>query len=308
MFLISMILMLAGGFCQAFQSPTNAALAEHTGSLRASVISFGSAAILLALAVLLCGSGDLTLIREASWWQLFGGLYGAYMVLILTIASPVLGIALTLTFNMLGQIIMGILIDLTGMFHVDRVPPSLSLTIGCLLVMAGIFCVYIGRRQQAGSSRSGSSRSFLLGFLTLIGGMASAIQAPTNTALAEHIGRMEASFVSFTVGLILLLICALILGRRTVPAAGPGTDPGIRPWMLTGGAYGAANVVFTIIATPVLGVALVMSISMLGQLTCALLIDSFGLMRAKKIPMNHLRLAGIVLIAAGIVMVTIGRT
>lgn len=304
MILFSVILSACTGFCIAFQGPTNAALSKRIGNFQASTISFGGGTLLLLLASLLVGDGSAAEALHVPPWQLLGGLYGGYAVLIITFASPVLGMALTLTITMLGQIVTGMLIDTFGWFLMDKSPVSPLRMAGCLLVAAGILLVYLGKRHQGDKSERLSSKALLLGILTFFAGVAGAVQAPTNTALSVVTGKFEASFVSFLGGFLLLLVVTLVKGRGCFGEV-RGRD--IRPWMTIGGAYGAFVVFCNTVATPYIGVALVLASAMLGQLVSAMAIDNRGLMQAPKIKTNRERLAGVAVIAAGVVLVTMAR-
>jgi len=57
----------------------------------------------------------------------------------------------------------------------------------------------------------------------------------------------------------------------------------------------------------VLGVGLTMATIMLGQMTSGVIIDTLGLLQSKRMPLEKLRVAGIALIALGIIVVCIGR-
>jgi len=120
--------------------------------------------------------------------------------------------------------------------------------------------------------------------------------------------------------LLILLLRRCSTDRRSKAAAqgtlsqtdagsnrGSNLSRGIRPWMLTGGIYGASVVLFTIISTPYLGVALVLGISMIGQLAGGLAVDTLGLLHAKKIPLVPRRLLGILLVTAGVILIALGR-
>ena len=56
-----------------------------------------------------------------------------------------------------------------------------------------------------------------------------------------------------------------------------------------------------------LGVGLTMATIMLGQMTSGVIIDTLGLLQSKRMPLEKLRVAGIALIALGIIVVCIGR-
>ena len=303
MIIFSVLLSVICGVCMAFQSPTNATLSGYIGNFAASTVSFGGGVLLLIIATLTVGDGNILMATHAEPWQLISGLYGAYGVLIITFAAPVLGIALTLTITMLGQIVMGTMVDTFGWFAVEPSPLSALRIVGAAFVAAGIVLVYVGKKKQA-SGGNRTSNWLILSLLTFIAGVAGAAQAPTNTSLSLYTGKVEASLISFLGGFIVLLIVTLIKGRGRFPAI-PRAD--IKPWMVIGGAYGAFVVFAMTVATPYIGVALVMASSMLGQLTSAIVIDSKGLLRANKIGMNRERYLGVAAIGAGVILVTMAR-
>lgn len=134
--------------------------------------------------------------------------------------------------------------------------------------------------------------------LAIAAGVCTALQTSINTALSRAVGSLESSLVSFVAGTILLLVIVLIFGRgqmsliTTVPK-----------WQLIGGFLGAFLVFTTIIATPKLGVVLVVTGIMLGQLVMSMIIDNFGLLQTPAVPLNPWRIVGIILIAIGVLCV-----
>lgn len=138
--------------------------------------------------------------------------------------------------------------------------------------------------------------------LSLSTGFGMGFQAPTNAALSKCVGNAQATLMNFAVGLFTLAVLTAILGSGNV--MGFVQQP---VWQWAGGLYGAFGVLFTAIVTPVLGVGLTMAASMLGQMTSGVLIDARGLLQAKRIPLEKLRIAGIALIALGVIVVCIGR-
>ena len=303
MSLFYLVLAVVSGLCSAFQSPTNATLSRYAGKLQATCISFGGGSILLALLIAFFGTGDLSGLGNAAWWQLLGGVYGVSIVLTITLAIPRLGAALTSTILMMGQISMGAVIDTFGLFQMPSVPLAPGRVIGCLLVFAGIILVYQGKKtQESGTVRGG--QTILVALCAFLAGIAGAVQSPTNTALALHIGKLEASFMSFMTGFGFIFIITLIVTRGRLLAGG---QKGIAWWMTTGGAYGAAVVLINIVSIPHLGAAVLMIATMLGQLGGGMLVDSFGLLRTAKTRMNVWRSAGMVVIAAGIFFVAVTK-
>lgn len=285
------------------QSPTNTELSRHVGNLQATTISFGGGMIILFVAVLLAGNGDLTAIGDASLWQVIGGLYGTFMVFVITVAVPVLGIALITTFIMLGQMFIGMLIDGFGLFLVPQSEISTARILGCIIVVIGIFFVLMGRRETAANVKMGL-KTVAVSVLSFIAGIGGGIQAPTNAALSTHVGTLEASFISFTGGFIIIFTVTLIASGGKLKGL---RSNGVKPWMVIGGFYGCFAVLSGIIATPVIGVALSLACTLLGQLACGILVDSTGILRSAKIKMNAWRIIGVLIISIGVILFSYGK-
>jgi transporter family-2 protein len=128
-----------------------------------------------------------------------------------------------------------------------------------------------------------------------------AAQAVINGRLRFVLGApVWAATAQFVVGLILLVLFAA-LSRQPVPAA---ADLARAPWwMWTGGFFGAAFILMAVIATPVLGAALMLSSSIVGQLSAALIIDHFGWFGATVIPISTTRVIGVVFLAVGVILI-----
>ena len=105
------------------------------------------------------------------------------------------------------------------------------------------------------------------------GGLFIPIQVAVNTLLKKHIGApMQVTFISFLVGTIAsLFICIAV--RYPLP-----TSAGINAtswWMWLGGLLGTFYVWSTIFATPHIGAALAMALTVAGQMIAALLLDHY---------------------------------
>lgn len=295
-----MVLAVSAGVFMALQAPTNAALGGRVGLLQATSMSFLGGVVLLALAVAFVGSGDLTLIAHAQPWQLLGGVYGMVCVFSLAYATPALGAALALTAYMLGQLVGGLVIDSCGFFFVEAAPFSPARAAGCALVAAGVVLVGVARMGggEGGSILRGVRQAAGALALAFVGGVASAMQAPTNASLGTLIGPIETSLVSFSVGLALILTITLVKSRgKIVPLRG------VAPWQCLGGAYGALVTTFMVISTPALGVSLLLAAMMFGQLVCAMVLDGAGLLGLVRTRMSAKRVAGVLLVACGIALV-----
>ena len=76
---------MLGGAAVAFQVQINGGLGKRTGVLEASFISFGIGTLALFFIVLFFGKGNFMAVSTVPKWQLFGGLLGAFYVIVFNI-------------------------------------------------------------------------------------------------------------------------------------------------------------------------------------------------------------------------------
>ncbi|MBT1075643.1 DMT family transporter [Geobacter grbiciae] len=134
--------------------------------------------------------------------------------------------------------------------------------------------------------------------LMMCGGTAVALQPSINARLAQKIGVIESSFVSFTVGALVLAVAVSFWGRGSLRALSTASW-----WELTGGLLGAAFVTLTIVVVPRIGTAAAMAAIIAAQLTTGLLMDHLGLFGFRGAPLDGKRIAGTLLLMAGAALV-----
>lgn len=133
-----------------------------------------------------------------------------------------------------------------------------------------------------------------------VSGTLVALQAPTNAMLSRAVGSpVNAALISFGVGFLALVVAVLALGIRPNPA-----EVRALPWYAwTGGLYGAVFVAVAAFAAPRIGITPFLTISIAGQLAMALVLDHFGAFELPRTEISPMRLAGIVLVLAGVFLV-----
>ena len=129
-----------------------------------------------------------------------------------------------------------------------------------------------------------------------VGGLI-ALQAPINSMLGKSVGTFQAAFVSFAIGtLVLAVIAGLARG-------GFGQIPEARHlswYYLSGGVLGAIYVTTVLVTVRELGAGPVVAATIAGQLTAGVVIDQYGWLGVEKEPISAAKVAGIVLLAAGV--------
>jgi bacterial/archaeal transporter family-2 protein len=126
-------------------------------------------------------------------------------------------------------------------------------------------------------------------------------QAGINAQLAEYLGSpLRAALVSFAVGfLVLLPVVALFV--RGLPS---GERVAAAPWWVwLGGALGAFYVAGSITSAPRLGAVTLIAVILAGQALASLVVDHFGMVGFDEHPATIGRIAGMLLIALGVLFV-----
>ncbi|EHJ47001.1 protein of unknown function DUF606 [Solidesulfovibrio carbinoliphilus subsp. oakridgensis] len=137
--------------------------------------------------------------------------------------------------------------------------------------------------------------------LALAAGMFMPVQAGINSKLAGLVdGAIAAAFISFLVG-TLALGCVLAALGQGVPVsrawpAGPW-------WYWIGGSLGAFFVTATVILAPRIGAGAMVALTLAGQVAASMALDHFGLLGFPHIPFDLKRLAGSVLLLAGVYLI-----
>ncbi len=127
------------------------------------------------------------------------------------------------------------------------------------------------------------------------------IQFGINAQLASWLGSsVRAAFVSFVVGALTLLAAVLVASRGWPDRAGDAPW-----WVWIGGALGAFYVLGSIVTAPRLGAATLVALILAGQAIASLLVDHFGWVGFEENPITALRVLGVVLLAAGVVLVRV---
>lgn len=142
---------------------------------------------------------------------------------------------------------------------------------------------------------------YLYLFLALLAGSVMPVQGAINHKLSTYVGSpVMSAFISFLIGTVALLFYMLASGISLSSLLQMKTAP---PLTWTGGLLGAFFVTVIIITVPRLGVALTFSLVILGQMISTLPIDHVGFMGLAVKQINWQRIAGVVMIIIGVILI-----
>jgi transporter family-2 protein len=137
--------------------------------------------------------------------------------------------------------------------------------------------------------------------LALAAGAMMPTQAATNNKMAGVVDNpILAAFISFFIGTVALFVYVLLSGAPLGNLSSVKDAPAIA-WI--GGFLGAFFVTAAVMLVPRLGVAMTFSLIIAGQMIVTLIIDHFGLLGVPVKEVSLARIAGIALIAGGVVLI-----
>lgn len=137
--------------------------------------------------------------------------------------------------------------------------------------------------------------------ISLLAGIAVAFQTGVNSQLRTDTNNpVFTALISFGVGTVALLILYITLFRQNPLFP---HNYSFEWWKFTGGLLGVIYVTAVVIAAPKIGAANSLALIVAGQFITAIIIDHFGAMNLPVTPISFYRVAGIVLLLAGVYLI-----
>jgi transporter family-2 protein len=142
----------------------------------------------------------------------------------------------------------------------------------------------------------------LVWMLGIIGGMGLSMQVGMNSQLRKVLQSANyAALISFIVGITALV--ALLLATRA-PLPERAILSTVPLWAWFGGVLGAFYVATSTVVAAQLGATTLLGLALVGQLAAALVIDHFGWLGLPVNPVTWTRVAGVLLLGAGVWLIS----
>ena len=321
---------LLGGSCLPVQTSVNTRLGRAVGSpFTASLLSSILGTVVL-LGVVLALSLPLLpppAAYDEPWWIWVAGFLGVAFLTVNLVLLPRLGAVQTAIFPIVGQVLMGLVVDAFGLFRAPQADLTVLRGLGGGLVVAGAVGVTLASRYPIASTRlaggelgraldtaggagtANGASAWAWRVVGLANGMVSAAQSAINGHLGVTVGSpISATFLSFLIGTVGLAVLVLILRtHRALPRDADGRRRPVRGpwWMWIGGLLGPCYVGTNAALVPVLGAGTTVVVVLLGNLAAAMLIDRFGVLGNPRRPVTWRHLSGLAVLVAGIVLIRV---
>jgi bacterial/archaeal transporter family-2 protein len=300
--------LIVGGLL-AVQAAANMQLSKAAGSpLTASTVQIAVAtAVLLAVTLLGGRVPALSLLPGIPWWHWLGGLGTAIYITSTILLFPRLGAVVSVGLFIAGQMLASLALDGFGLLGVAAKSLGGGDALGALAVAGGTALIVGAQTRTSPAMGTKPSAGSQLGWvvLGLVAGAALPIQGAVNAQLRAdlHIPFAVAtiSFAIAAVAMVLILLPAIIL--RQAPRLELQKFASVPWWGWLGGLCGAAYVTAVFTAIPVIGAAVVVGLTVVGQQIASVFFDRYGLMRLPARPVTMPRLGGVAFLLFGVALI-----
>ena len=305
---MSIILGFLAGVGLPIQTSVNTRLRKKVGSpYNASLVSFVVALLFLSALLLITGQGlhiPLAQLLNEPAWIWIGGICGLVFLTGNILLFSKLGGVQTVVLPVLGQILMGLIIDNFGLFYSQKTPLSVFRIAGAVMVILGVVLVSMAKENKTASEKLQKSESTTLWIWRAFGifaGMLSATQIAVNGYLGKVVGSpIKASAISFTVGIIFLAIICIVLHFKNGKSESFKNESAKNPWwMWIGGILGGLYILANVYLSRIVGTGMTVIILLIGSTTGGILVDHFGMFESPKKPINAQKILGVLIMNLG---------
>ena len=262
-------LAVLAGAGAAVQARINGELGLRLGNgIAAATISFG-----IGLVLLLCAIGWMRpglhkvrlALRDRSlrWWQLLGGVCGAFLVATQGLTVPLLGVAVFTVAIVAGQSASSLAVDRAGLAPGGKRAITANRAWGAALCVLAV--------AIAVSDRLGDAKALGLALLPALAGVGVAWQQGMNGFVRQAAGaNLPPTLINFSVGTaaLLLVLTVDLLNRGRIEPLPP------EPWLYLGGPLGILFIATAAAVVKRIGVLLLSMGAIAGQVSASLVIDA----------------------------------
>ncbi|WP_426506117.1 DMT family transporter [Serratia proteamaculans] len=142
--LILILIVIAGGMGLSVEAGLLGPLGGEVGDLWATFSVFGVGAALTFLLMLFFSPRNSPSFFSQPSWQLLGGVLGPIYVIILTVVTPAIGIAMTMIGILAGQVFKSLIIDHYGLLGTPRRKIDNKRTMALIFIIAALVMVAQG--------------------------------------------------------------------------------------------------------------------------------------------------------------------
>lgn len=132
---------LLGGVAVGVQSPIAGAMGQKVGGIAGAFIVHLSGAIISGVILFALGGQQIREWRSLTWYMLISGIFGVLLYQTISITFPRLGSSNMVALIIMGQLLIGAVIDHFGWLGVHPHPITMPRVAGMILLLAGGYLI-----------------------------------------------------------------------------------------------------------------------------------------------------------------------
>ncbi|WP_430788357.1 DMT family transporter [Virgibacillus flavescens] len=138
-----------GGITLSAQSAINGTFSRKAGTIETTLLTFLTGTMFLAIFLLFFGQGNVLAILEVPKWQLSAVFLGVLFLLFIIAAVPKIGVIATNITVIIGQLVIGIVIDHFGWFDSIVIPLDMKRSFALLFMIIALYYIYKGNKRSS---------------------------------------------------------------------------------------------------------------------------------------------------------------
>ena len=142
--ILVVIVGLMGGIAIGLQNPLASMLTQRIGIIESIFIVHVGGAIAIGVPLLMTRGGNLGAWNRVPWYALGAGFLGLAVIGAVSFSIPRLGVATTIILIVVGQLIVGTVLDQFGLLGVAVRPMNISRAVGIAFLFLGIWLMIRG--------------------------------------------------------------------------------------------------------------------------------------------------------------------
>jgi bacterial/archaeal transporter family-2 protein len=146
--ILMILFTLLGGITLSAQSSINGTLSRKAGTLETTLLTFLTGTMFLAIMIIFWGQGNLLAILEAPKWQLSAAFLGTLYLLLTVMAVQRIGVIATSISGIIGQLVIGMLIDHFGWFDSLVITLDMKRSFALLFMIIALYFIYKGNKRS----------------------------------------------------------------------------------------------------------------------------------------------------------------
>ena len=140
---------MIGGITLSAQSSINGSFSKKAGTIETTFLTFLTGTMFLTVFILFFGSGNVLALLEAPKWQLSAAFLGTMYLLLTVMAVPRIGVIATSISGIVGQLLIGVIIDHFGWFNSLVIELDIKRVFALLFMVISIYFIYKGNKRTS---------------------------------------------------------------------------------------------------------------------------------------------------------------